>query len=117
MQDIRAFGRIPKEVRGSSEAQLQERRLAERLRRAKQAGLLSAAQKSELAVLRYYSITSSRRSPSHPPTCTLQGSVKTHGQSQVSNEALSLLMSANITCYMQTKYRYVLLDTINSNSL
>ena len=51
MQDIRAFGRIPKEVRGSSEAQLQERRLAERLRRAKQAGLLSAAQKSELADL------------------------------------------------------------------
>ena len=52
MQDIRAFGRIPKEVRGSSEAQLQERRLAERLRRAKQAGLLSAAQKSELAELK-----------------------------------------------------------------
>ena len=52
LQDIRALGRIPKEVRGSSEAQLQERRLAEKLRKAKHAGLLSAAQDSELAELK-----------------------------------------------------------------
>ena len=51
LQDIRAFGRIPKEVRGDSAAQVQERHLAERLRKAKQEGLLSAAQKSELADL------------------------------------------------------------------
>merc|ERR1711873_255437 len=51
LQDIRAFGRIPKEVRGSSEAQLQERSLAQKLRKAKQAGRLSAAQESELAEL------------------------------------------------------------------
>ena len=49
LQDIRAFGRIPKEVRGDSAAQVQERHLAERLRKAKQAGLVSAAQESELA--------------------------------------------------------------------
>ena len=52
LQDIRAFGRIPKEVRGSSEAQLQERHLAEKLRKAKYAGLLSAAEEFELAEIK-----------------------------------------------------------------
>ena len=52
MQDIRAFGRIPKEVRGDSAAQVQERHLAKRLWKAKQEGILSAAQKSELAELK-----------------------------------------------------------------
>ena len=51
MQDIRAFGRLPKEVRGSSEVQVQERNLAERLRKARVAGHLSAAQQSELDAL------------------------------------------------------------------
>ena len=45
------FARVPLEVRGSSEADVQERNLGSRLRRARQAGLLSAAQESELAAL------------------------------------------------------------------
>ena len=51
LQDIRAFGRVPHEVRGSSEADVQERNLGGKLRRARQAGLLSAAQEFELAAL------------------------------------------------------------------
>ena len=34
LQDIRAFGRVPKQVRGSSDAQVRERNLAKRLSRA-----------------------------------------------------------------------------------
>ena len=61
LQDIRAFGRIPKEVRGDSAAQVHERSLAQKLRRAKQAGLLSAAQESELADLKAELKTKRRR--------------------------------------------------------
>ena len=51
LQDIRALGRVPREVRGSSEDAVQERNLAIKLRKARQAGRLSAAQESELPVL------------------------------------------------------------------
>merc|ERR1711911_299608 len=50
LQDIRAFGRVPEKVRGSSEAQVRERNLARRLRKAREAGHLSAAEGAELAV-------------------------------------------------------------------
>ena len=40
MQDIRAFGRIPKEVRGDSAAQVQERSLAKKLWKALDVTLL-----------------------------------------------------------------------------
>ena len=50
LQAIRDFGRLPKAVRGDSEAQARERNLAQRLRRA--AGRLSAAQEAQLAELR-----------------------------------------------------------------
>ena len=38
LHDIRAFGRVPKQVRGSSDAQVRERNLAFRLRKARAAG-------------------------------------------------------------------------------
>ena len=51
LQDIRAFGRVPKQIRGSSELQVRERNLEKRLRDAREAGRLSAAQEAELADL------------------------------------------------------------------
>ena len=51
LQDIRELGRVPQQVRGSSEAAKRERNLGSRLRKARQAELLSAAQESDLAVL------------------------------------------------------------------
>ena len=51
LQDIRAFGRVPKSIRGSSELQVRERNLEKRLRKAREAGHLSAAQEAELADL------------------------------------------------------------------
>ena len=51
LQDIRAFGRLPKDVKGSSEAQVHERSLAQRLRKARLRGKLSDTQESELASL------------------------------------------------------------------
>ena len=51
LHDIRAFGRVPKHVRGSSDAQVRERNLAFRLRKARAAGRVSAAQESELSDL------------------------------------------------------------------
>ena len=52
LQDIRAFGRVPKAVRGSSEAQVRERNLEKRLRKARVWGHVSDAQEAELAELR-----------------------------------------------------------------
>ena len=52
LKDICAFGRVPKQVRGSSEAETRERNLCDRLRKVRQAGLLSAAQETQLAELR-----------------------------------------------------------------
>ena len=49
LHDIRAFGRVPKQVRGSSDAQVRERNLAFRLRKARAAGRVSAAQEAELS--------------------------------------------------------------------
>ena len=48
-QDIRDFGRLPKAVRGKDEASARERNLASRLRKARQAGRLSADHEAELA--------------------------------------------------------------------
>ena len=52
LQDILAFGRVPKTVRGRSKAQARERNLAVRLRKAREAGDLCAAQEAQLAELR-----------------------------------------------------------------
>ena len=51
MHDIRALGRVPKCVRGTSEAQVQERKLASRLRKARKNGRVSAVEEAELAHL------------------------------------------------------------------
>ena len=51
LEDIRAFGRVRHVVRGRSEADVQESQLGIRLRKARQARLLSAAPESELVVL------------------------------------------------------------------
>ena len=48
LEDIRAFGRLRHVVRGRSDADVQERQLGIRLRKARQARLLSAAPESEL---------------------------------------------------------------------
>jgi len=49
IEAIRAFGKVPAAVRGSSEAQIAERRLEMRLRKARQENLLSAEHEAELA--------------------------------------------------------------------
>ena len=38
MEDVRAFGRLPKLVDGTSEAKTAERKLAKRIKKARQAG-------------------------------------------------------------------------------
>ena len=51
MKAIRAFGKVPQLVRGKSDAQVQERKLAYRLRKARREGLVSAEDEAELARL------------------------------------------------------------------
>ena len=48
IQQIRHLGRLPREVRGPSEEQVAERRLAERLRRARRRKQLTPEQEAEL---------------------------------------------------------------------
>ena len=52
MQEIRDLGKLPNEVRGDSAEQVKERKLAERLRRARRRSALTAEQEAELAGLR-----------------------------------------------------------------
>ena len=51
MQDVRAFGRLPKEVHGPSETQIAERSLASRLRKSKLAGYLIAEHEAALTAM------------------------------------------------------------------
>eukprot|EP00969_Alexandrium_andersonii_P317981 14046273-Alexandrium_andersonii.AAC.1 len=52
LADIRALGRVPRAVRGSGVAEIRERSLATRLRRARKAGSLNAEFQQELAEMR-----------------------------------------------------------------
>ena len=49
MQEIGTFGRLPKEVKGTSEAQTAERNLAKRFNKARAAGRVTAEHEAELA--------------------------------------------------------------------
>ena len=49
MQDIRSLGRLPKEVKGSAAEHAPERKLAKRLRKARNGGQLTAEHEAELA--------------------------------------------------------------------
>ena len=51
MQEIRTFGRLPKEVKGTSEAQTAERNLAKRFNNARAAGRLTAEHEAELTAM------------------------------------------------------------------
>ena len=51
MQEIRTFGRLPKEVKGTSEAQTAERNLAKRFNKAREAGRLTAEHEAELTAM------------------------------------------------------------------
>jgi len=49
MQEIRDFGRLPKEVKGKDPDRIAERNLAQRLKTARAAGRLTVAHEAELA--------------------------------------------------------------------
>ena len=51
MQEIRIFGRLPKRVNGTSEAQTAERNLAKRFNKAREAGRLTAEHEAELTAM------------------------------------------------------------------
>ena len=51
MEDVRAFGRLPKHVDGTSEAKTSERNLAKRLQKAREAGRLTAEHEAGLTAM------------------------------------------------------------------
>ena len=51
MQEIQTLGRLPKHVKGTSEAQTAERNLAKRLNKARAAGRLTAEHEAELTAM------------------------------------------------------------------
>ena len=51
MQEVRGFGRLPKEVKGTSESQRAESNLASKLRKARSAGRLTAEHEAELTAM------------------------------------------------------------------
>ena len=50
-EEIRTFGRLPKEVKGTSEAQTAERNLAKRFKKARAAGRLTAEHEAQLTAM------------------------------------------------------------------
>ena len=51
MQEIRILGRLPKEVKGTSETQTSERNLAKRFKKVRAAGRLTAEHEAELTAM------------------------------------------------------------------
>ena len=51
MQEIRTFGRLPKEVKGTSAAQTAEHNFAKRFNKAREAGRLTAEHEAELTAM------------------------------------------------------------------